>query len=147
MQKKSQVFPALGEETKIIKLAEKQDVILFKAKTVFPFTLFPDRIIIRPDRIDLIIGEFFHSRYTKTILLADIISVEIGTIPFLASITIITTEPITISNFKQKDAIKIKEILDGLKAASRQDIDIAGIKPRILPKIEKAGKLPEDIKK
>ena len=147
MQYSSQIFPPPKKE-QIQKFAEEESRVLFQAKSIFPFSLFPDKIIIHPARVDVIIGEFFQSNYTKTFFIEDIGGVEIVTTPFMAAVKIsgnkMGLDPIMIRNFKRKDAIKIKEIIDGLMVAYKKEHELKDIKSEeAIPHLQQAGKIEE----
>lgn len=143
MQRNAQIFPS-KKEGKAQELAEEESRTLFKAKSLFPFSLFPDQIIIHPTKVDIIIGEFFKSSYTKTFFIEDIGGIEIVTTPFMAGIKIsgnkMGVDPIVVPNFKRKDAIKIKELIDGLLISHKHKNELKDIKSdKSIPHLQKAG--------
>jgi hypothetical protein len=147
MQDSSQIFPP-PKEGQMQKFAEEESRVLFQAKSIFPFSLFPDKVIIHPTRVDVVIGEFFKSNYTKTFFIEDIGGVEMVTTPFMASLKIsgnkMGLDPIRVRNFKRKDAIKIKEIIDGLMVAYKRQHELKDIKSEeAIPHLRKAGKSVE----
>jgi hypothetical protein len=144
MPDSAQIFPPPKEE-RIQKFAEEEARVLFQAQSIFPFSLFRDKIIIHPTKVDVIIGEFFQSNYTKTFFIEDIGGVEIVTTPFMAAVKIsgnkMGLDPIRVRNFKRKDAIKIKEIIDGLMVAYKRHHELKDVKSvDAVPHLQKAGK-------
>lgn len=150
--KSAQIFPPPQKKptnTSVEKFVEEESRILYSAKSVFPFSLFPDRIIIHPNKVEVIIGEFFKSNYTKTFFIEDIGGVEIVTTPFMAALKIsgnkMGLEPIIIKNFKRKDAITIKEIIDGMMISQKQEHKLSKMKSKeAIPNLQKAGETHEE---
>jgi hypothetical protein len=147
MQDTTQIFPPPKkekQEKKIQKFAEEESRVLFQAKSVFPFSLFPDKILIYPTKVDVVIGEFFRSNYTKTFFIQDIGGAEIITTPFMASVKITGNkmggDPILVPNFRRKDAIRVKEVIDGLLVAHKREHELKEIKSKeAVPHLRKAG--------
>jgi hypothetical protein len=150
MKNSAQIYPPLNKETeKIANLAEEESKILFETESVFPFSIFPDKVIIHPNKVDIVIGKFFQSNFTKSIFIKDMAGVEMVTTPFLAAIKIsgnkMGIDPVTVRNLKRKNAIKIKEIIDGLLIALGQKIELEKLDPKqALPHLEKAGETHEE---
>jgi len=131
-------------ENKINQMADKSDQILFRTKTVFPFDFFPDTITINANKIDIINAAFFFSSSTTSIPLRDIANVEIETSPFFAKIKIVNIrypmEPLMMQYLHKSDAIRAKNIIDGLLVSMSQGADVAAIDPqKMQPQIEKVG--------
>jgi hypothetical protein len=132
-------------EEKMYQLERKSTDVLFSARTVFPFDLFPDTLTISANKIDIVSSQFFFSNQTTSIPLRDIANVEIQTAPFFATLRIINIRypmhPSIIRFLKKNDALKAKNIIDGLLVAMSQGADIAAIEPhRLLSQIETVGK-------
>lgn len=132
-------------EAQVHQMARKSSQILFRTKTVFPFDLFPDTLTINCNKIDVVNAQFFASTQTTSIPLHDIANVEVQTAPFFATLRIINIRypmnPVVLSYLKKKEAIKAKNIIDGLLVAVSQGTDVASIEPtKLLKQIEKTGK-------
>lgn len=131
-------------EKRINQMADKSDQILFRTKTVFPFDFFPDTLTINGNKIDIINAVFFFSSSTTSIPLRDIANVEIETSPFFAKIKIVNIrypmEPLVMHYLHKTDAIKAKNIIDGLLVSMSQGADVAAIDPqKMQQQIEKVG--------
>ena len=134
-----------GIEEKVYQLERKSTDVLFSARTVFPFDFFPDTLTISANKIDIVSSQFFFSHQTTSIPLRDIANVEIQTAPFFATLRIINIRypmhPSIIRFLKKRDAIRAKNIIDGLLVAMSQGADIAAIEPHLLlEQIEKVGR-------
>jgi hypothetical protein len=132
-------------EEQVYQLERKSTDVLFSVRTVFPFDFFPDTLTISANKIDVVTSQFFFSHQITSIPLRDIANVEIQTSPFFATLRIInirySMHPSIIRFLKKHDAIKAKNIIDGLLVAMSQGADIAAIEPhRLLAQIEKVGK-------
>lgn len=138
-------------------ISQKDDVILFKAKTVFPFDFFPDTIIIDTIKISIITKTFFASQQVVTVSIKDLVDVELETAFFLSNVVIsylpkvdtptgmIKPHEHRVDLLKNTDAMRIKNILKGIQLAQREGIDVAKIKPEELTEfIEKVGTIKTD---
>jgi len=132
-------------ERKMNDIVKKSEQILFTTQTVFPFDLFPDSITISGNKIEISNSNFFASHQTSSIPLRDIANVEIQTSPFFASLKIINIRypmhPHILQYLKKRDAIKAKNIIDGLLVAMSQGADITQIEThKLIEQIEKVGR-------
>ncbi len=121
-------------------VTERQDIVVLRVESVFPFSLFPDTLIIDTTKITIAKKQLFLTEYITTIPLKDLGDVNVQTFLFLATVVLKympqsnspgTNEPVTlsISNLKRKDAIKAKNILKGAIVAKVEEIDIAKLSP------------------
>lgn len=132
-------------EEKIRELAKKSSQILFTAKTVFPFDFFPDTLTINANKIDIVKSSFFASHQTSSIPIRDIANVELQTVPFFATLRIINIRypmrPKVLRYLKKRDAIRAKNIIDGLLVALSQGADISELEPKkFIEEIEEVGR-------
>ena len=138
-------------------IVEKDNVILLKAKTVFPFDFFPDTIIIDTMKVSIITKNFFASQQVATISIKDVVDVTLETAFFLSNIVItylpkvdsptgmIKPHEHRINLLNNKDAMRIKNLLKGIQLAQREGIDVAKIRPEDLTQfIEKVGTIKTD---
>lgn len=121
-------------------IAERQDIEMLRAESVFPFTFFPDTLIIDTTKITISKKQLFATEYITTIPLKDLGDVNVQTVVFLGSLTLKympqANSPgmneaveIRISNLRRKDAIRAKNILKGALVAKAEEIDIAKLSP------------------
>jgi hypothetical protein len=132
-------------------IAARHDIELFRAKSVFPFALFPDTIIIDTTKVSVSKKQLFATEYITTIPLKDLSDVNVQTVLFLASLGIKympqASSPgmneaiaVNIPNMKREDAIRAKNILKGILVARAEEIDIAKLEPEdVKHVIEKFG--------
>jgi hypothetical protein len=141
------------EETKqkLEAIAERHDVELLRATTVFPFTLFPDTIIIDTTKITIIRKQMFATEHITTIPLKDIADAQVQTALFLGTLTVAYMPQSTspgmlkpvedhITSLRRQDAIRAKNIIKGVLVAHSEGIDISHLEPEELVNvIEKFG--------
>lgn len=130
------------EETrqKLDSITKRQDIEMLRAKSVFPFSLFPDTLIIDTTKISISRKQLFETEFITTIPLKDLGDVQVQTVLFLGTLYITympqsnspgMIQPIVerVHNLKRKDAIRAKNILKGALVAKSEEIDIANLTP------------------
>lgn len=119
---------------------------LLNIESVWPFEFFPNRLIIDEEDITIVEKRFFFMGWTETIPASEIQDVRMYMGPFLASLSIQKKPPvikqIEINNLWKKDALRAKELIDGLILENRDLIKIPEKTPLLAKKriIEQAGK-------
>lgn len=107
---------------------EKSKKVLLKSKSVFPFDWFPDELIIDPTKVIIVHREFLSSGAMDTVYIKDIADVIVETGPYLATLNIIDVSyganKHYISKLKKADALRAREIIEGLVTALKAGIDI-----------------------
>ena len=105
--------------------------ILFRANTVFPFTLFPDTVIVDREKLTFITRYFFSVAKVTAIPIRDLLNVEADIGPFFGSVhtssRFFITAPYSINFLRRKDAVKLRQLLQGYIIANEQDIDCTKI--------------------
>lgn len=98
-----------------------QDRQLYSVESVWPFMLFPDKLIIEEEDVIIIRKKFFSASSSETILIKDIFSLIINTGPIFASLVVQrktnipgTEARIMIHYLPKKEALIAKELMDGL---------------------------------
>lgn len=132
-------------------ISDRHDLEVMRAKTVFPFDLFPDDIIIDTTKVTIVKKQMFATEHVMTIPLKDLSDIHVQTALFLASITIKymphssnpgMLEPVEarVVNLRRQDAIRAKNILKGILVAQSEEIDFTKLAPEeIVNMIEKFG--------
>lgn len=121
---------------------------LFKTSTVFPFTLFPDDIIIDTNKVTVDYWEFFLSHHIRTVLIKDISEIIVETGLFFATIKIIDRDyaqnEVVVKYLWKKQAQRVGKIIKGLMVGVKEAIDFSSFSSQeLLQKIEELG----DVKK
>lgn len=132
-------------------VAKRHDIELLHAKTVFPFTFFPDDFVLDTTKLTIVQTAMFQTDYVTTIPLKDIADVELQTLWFLGSLNIKympqASSPgvnqivdVRIANLKREDAVLAKNLLKGAMVAKAEEIDITKLSPEeIVQTLEKFG--------
>lgn len=112
-------------QARIDRVQEKTSSVLFTAKTVFPFTLFPDLIIITEASVEIIYGLFFFSKERFPIPISSLKTVSVTTNLFFGTLAFEITgfekNPPRVSFLPKEQALKAKNILNGLIMTSVQE--------------------------
>ena len=100
--------------------------ILYDCRTVFPFDLFPDRIIIDENKVDLIYGIFFFTNQVFTIPIKNINGATSTTGIFFGSLDIeimgYNVNPESVRYLHNNDAIALRRVINGLVIAYKEGI-------------------------
>ena len=122
---------AAKRQKKLLSVAELGHDVLFKANTVFPFTLFPDTVILDREKLTFITRYFFRVAKITGIPVRDLLNVEADIGPIFGSVhtasRFFITAPYSIKFLWRKEAIKLRRLLQGYIIANEQDIDCAHI--------------------
>lgn len=127
--------------------AEAQEV-LYSVVTVFPFVFFPDKIIIRPNHVDVAKGIFFLSGTTTRVQIPDIRQISIQYGPLFATIEIIPQGPLEqtlwVSFLWRKQATRAKRLIVGLLECHQKNVDFSKYsRKELLAYLEEIGKARE----
>ncbi len=122
------------------------DEVLVKASTVFPFTLFPDTIIVDRSKVTIIKRNFFFVAETYSIRIQDVLNVTTTVGPIFGSISLITRifnqddKPHSINFLRRADAIKIKHLVQGYIIAMHHGIDCSEMESsELVPLLNRLG--------
>lgn len=149
-KKENSVNSKKKEEQKMQSLIKQTDRTLLKIQTIFPFTFFPQVLIIDENKITFIAQTFFLSKNTRNILLANVAEVKVNTSPFFASLTIIDMsfdrkQEIRIPYLWQKDALRARHIIQGIIIARKEGIDLSKFNQKELrQRIEELGSIKSE---
>ncbi len=108
---------------------ERSHEILASATTVFPFTLFPDTVVLDRTKLTITKRNFFFSSEVMSIRIEDVLNVSTGIGPFFGSITIASRvlsseDHFTINFFWRDDAIHLKHVIQGYVIAQHNEYDL-----------------------
>jgi hypothetical protein len=119
-------------EQKLETVTQKSHDILFKADTVFPFTLFPDTVTLDREKVSFATRYFFGVAQVTSVPVRDILNVEVDTGPFFGSVRtssrFFITNPKSIKWLWRKDAETLQRLLQGYIIAHEQNINCDNIK-------------------
>ena len=136
-QSKELAKPKMTGPEELIDLTIKAHDVLFKADTVFPFTLFPDTVTIDREKLTIANRIFFKVARITSIPIANVLSVEADVGPFFGSIHVTSRyfgqsldtakRPNIVSFLSRDDTIQIQHLLQGYIIAHSRKIDCANI--------------------
>lgn len=116
-----------AKQPKLAAIAVKSHDILFKANTIFPFTLFPDTVTLDREKLSFANRFFFQVAKITSVPVRDILSVEADIGPFFGSVhtrsRFFITNPKSIRWLWRSDAEKLQRLLQGYIIAHEQEID------------------------
>jgi len=130
---------------KLEKLASESTQVLFTCSSVFPFELFPTRLIIDKTKVDIERQIFFASKAVETILIKDIFSVAVETDLLFASLVLIHRLPnqpqVRVKFLSKKDAFRCQHILEGLMVVDNENVDLSHVPAKqVVDRLEVIGK-------
>jgi hypothetical protein len=137
--------PAVTEEVKKLdELVTKSHRILFRCKTVFPFDLFPDELIIDENKIDIIHKTFFYTEAIYSVVMKNVHGATVQTGILFSSLDIevigFENDPPPLKFLWAADATKARRIITGLTTAIKEGIDLSKIPAEDLTKkVEEIG--------
>ncbi len=140
---------AKKETKKLEQLAEDSNDALFEVSSVFPFELFPDKIIIDSKRVTVVKKDLF-SKSVFPILIEDIKTVNVFRGLIFASIEFeirgYETNPLPVRFLWPYDATQAKQYILGLMTALRENIDVNKVPRNIIKdKVQQIGSEREEV--
>ncbi|HVT01597.1 MAG TPA: hypothetical protein VHE53_05235 [Patescibacteria group bacterium] len=117
---------------------------IFKTKTVFPFTLFPDEVIVDREKISIVTKVFFSSERIQSVMFNNISDLYVDTNLFFGALKIIdkyfVQNVVTVRYLPKEDAVKIRKIIQGFIVVQKEEIDVSRVPDKeLLPYIEEIG--------
>lgn len=111
-------------------LVERSHEVLAKTKTVFPFTLFPDTVLVDRTKVTIIKRRFFWSEDVVSFRIEDILNADAGVDLFFGSLTISSrvmnsTDHYMIKFLWKNDAMHLKHLILGYVIAQHNNIDVS----------------------
>lgn len=145
--KASKAKEQIADLKKVVTLSHE---VLASARSVFPFALFPDDIILDRTKVTILKRDFFWSKNIISIRIEDILNVSASTGPFFGSVNISSrvmnsTDHFSIDYFYKKDAIYLKRIIQGYMIAQHNNIDTSNLAKKEL--IDTLCELGEDTRR
>lgn len=135
---------------KLDNLTEITSKPLYATSAVFPFDLFPDKILLEQKQVILVYKHFFYSSQEFNILIEDILSPVVETSVMFATFKIelgpggFEQNPPPIQYLRKKSAIKLKRMIMGLIMCNKEGVDLSKMtRQEILVKIEEIGSFRE----
>jgi len=128
--------PQITNEEKLLDVTVGAHDILFSAKTVFPFVLFPDSISMDRQQLTIVHRGFFSTADTISVRIEDILNVESKVGPFFGSIHIFskffTNDIKSVNSLSRANALRIQRLIQGYMIARHRKIDCSTVEKRQL---------------
>ncbi|SRR5258708_23797337 len=127
-----------GQENvqKLQELIQKEQAVLLKISTFFPLDIFPNDLVITQNTVHVSFNELFGSGRVDNIPIVDIGEVYVDTGPFFATIYIswkpYNNSQVVLHYLLRNDALKAREVIQGLIIAKKNNIDLSGVDNRDL---------------
>lgn len=134
------------EITHLKHMVEHSHEIICDKRTVFPFTLFPDEIILDRTKVTIIKRSFFWSSDVLSFRIEDVLNVSASYGPFFGSVTITsrvmsTVDHYEIDRFWRNDAIHLKHMIQGFVIAKHSEINLDELTiPEIIDTLDELGR-------
>lgn len=111
-------------------IVKKSHEILAQATTIFPFTLFPDSVIVDRTKVTIIKRNFFWSEDVVSIRIEDVLNATSGVDPIFGSLNVSSrvmnsTDHYQIKFLWKRDAMHLKHLIQGYVIAQHNEIDVA----------------------
>lgn len=139
---------AVTEMAKLDKLAKETNNVIYQISSVFPFQIFPDKIIIDENKVTIVRKELFFKR-TIPIMYKDVLNVKINRGILFAAMEIAVMRshpgPRPILYLHPKEATLAKKYILGLMETKKANIDISKLtKEQVREKLEKIGRASDE---
>lgn len=125
--KKEEIKREVIQEDTISKLTKTSNRVIASASTVFPFTPFPSTIYLEDTRIIIIFRKFFSTAQVHNIDIKNITNIFVEIAPVFASIVIVSRtfkeNEISIKRLWKKQAIEMRNMIEGLRLMTEQQLD------------------------
>lgn len=112
-------------------IVENSQQVLMRAKSVFPFQLFPDTVIVDTTKVDIIYSDFFWHKFVFTIPITAIKLVKINVGLFFATMLIevtgFETNPDAVTYLWRNDAVNLRKLITGLQLLSKHQFDFSNL--------------------
>ncbi len=132
------------ETQKLDEMVQVCEEPLIQIKTVFPFVLFPNEVIVDIIKVSIVYGNFFASKQIHSVLIKDISDIVVETNLFFATLKIIdigyTDSTIDINYLKKTEGDRVRKVIQGLVMAHRHGVNLTQVDTEnLLEKLESLG--------
>ncbi len=114
---------------KLDQLHKRATTMLFSCKTMFPFDLFPNSLVIDHNKVDIVYRTFFGHSHTVSIPIERLNYVGVNSVLFLSTLRFETKgleqNPAPLTMLPTRAAQYAKNLLFGLMTAEKHGIDLS----------------------
>src|SRR5258706_2133265 len=144
-----EVNDVIKEVDKLGKIIDRTNNVIYELCSVFPFQLFPDKIIIDENKVTIVRKEFLFKRIFP-IMYEDLLTIRVNRGLFFAAMEFevkrLAKKPRPISFLSPKRATVAKQYIMGLVEAKKANIDFSKLTAgQIKQRLEEIGKASEEV--
>jgi hypothetical protein len=130
--------------TKLAQMAENETKPIYSLKGVFPLDFIPNEVHIYRNKVSIIFKHFMWQARVTNIPIEHINYITVHSSIFLATLEIsdrfYSEKPVFIKHLRKGDAYQAMKIVDGLKLAGIQNIDLSKIpRPKLVDALFQIG--------
>lgn len=127
-------------ERQLVQAVQGTKEPLTEATTVFPFTLFPDTVLVDREKLTVTHRVFFQVAEVMSIRIEDVLNVTADVGPIFGSLKISTRffnekKPYKVNYLWRGDALRIKRIVQGCIIARQKNIDCTSFESKELARV------------
>lgn len=116
----------------LTKVVNDSHEVLARATTVFPFTLFPDTVVLDRTKLTIIHRDFFKVGEVISFRIEDILHITADVGPVFGSIQIVTrfydqSKPYKVNYMWRHEALRFKRVTQGYIIAIQKQIDCSAL--------------------
>ncbi len=139
-----------AEIDKLEKLTQETESVIYEVSAVFPFQLFPDKLIVDKNKITVVRKDLLMKRIYP-VLIEDVITVKVQRGPIFASIDLevrgFEINPTPLNFVWPEHASKAEKYIMGLIKAKREGIDLTKLTvAQIKKRLAQIGGTTEEVK-
>ncbi len=133
-------------------VAQSQEILAGAKTVILPYNIFPDTVTVDRMKVTINLWESLWAHKIVTLRIEDILNVAANTGLLFGSLTISTrvmnsTDHFVINGFWNKDALRLKHIIQGYMIALHQGIDVSELSTeRLIRKLNELGNDPTVVK-
>lgn len=120
-----------SEVAKLKSVVTESNRVLFRAKTVFPFDLFPNELVVQENKVDINYGLFFYSKTLISMPIANINMASASTSIFFGTLSIEiegnNENPNKVTFLSATDAVRARRFINGLVLCYKDNIDLSSL--------------------
>lgn len=128
---KEQALKLVKDKQKVDELVKKTNRTIINASSIFPWSMFPNTIDVEESRVTFMFSQFMTSQ-SHSVDIKDISNVSIESGFFFATLQVVSRtfvkNNVKIHHLNKKQAVKVKEVIEGLRTFSNNNIDTSDYK-------------------
>lgn len=144
----TQMQTSAKQTAQLEQLADANTAVLFQTRTVFPFKLFPAEVKVTRSKITVSNSVFFFEKEVRSMLVKEIVRVEVDQAMFLATVDVYDRSPngvaLRITHLWKNDAHQLRHFIEGLMIAQNEGVDVSKVDDKTVVKnVEELGTMTQ----